>query len=191
IELSRGVKSEVPHPTSLIPASPFGTKEQRDALMRLGQRVVDHGFAGAGPYQAARDLLCLEPPHIDGVIEGAPLVQVGEKAKDIARLLAARLNNTYLAIQGPPGSGKTTIGAELILDLVKRGKRVGVTANSHKVIGNLLDKTMVEAKRRRQSVRAMQKADERDRCVWEEVQCTNSSSTVEAALSADEVEVVA
>src|SRR5712691_481116 len=56
IELSRGVKSESPHPTSLIPASPIPTKEQRDALMRLGQRVADHGFAGTGPFQAARDL---------------------------------------------------------------------------------------------------------------------------------------
>src|SRR5438094_783738 len=158
IELSRGVKSESPHPTSLIPASPFGTKEQRDALMRLGQRVADHGFAGTGPYQAARDLLCLEPPRIDGVIEGAPLVQAGERARDVAKLLTPRLNNTYLAIQGPPGSGKTTIGAELILNLVKQGKRVGITANSHKVIGNLLDKTMGEARRRGQVDRALQKA---------------------------------
>ena len=191
IELSRGAKSDVPHPTSLILASPIPTKEQRDALMRLGQRVADHGFAGIGPYQAARDLLCLEPPRVNGVIEGAPLVQAGERAKDIAMLLAPRLNNSYLAIQGPPGSGKTTIGAELILDLVKRGKRVGITANSHKVIGNLLDKTMGEARRRGQVVRAMQKADERDRCVSQEVQCTNSSSTVEAAVAADEVVVVA
>jgi uncharacterized protein len=105
--------------------------------------------------------------------------------------LAPRLNNTYLAIQGPPGSGKTTIGAELILDLVKQGRRVGITANSHKVIGNMLDKTMGEARRIGQVIRAMQKADERDRCTSQEVQWTNSSSTVEAALAADEVEVVA
>src|SRR6202521_5625465 len=191
IELSRGVKSEAPHPTSRIPASPIPTKEQRDALMRLGQRVADHGFAGTGPYQAARDLLCLEAPRIDGVIAGAPLVPLGERAKDIALLLAPRLNNTYLAIQGPPGSGKTTIGAELIVDLVKQGKRVGITANSHKVIGNLLDKTMGEARRRGHLVRAIQKADERDRCASQDVQCSNTSSTVEAALAADEVEVAA
>jgi uncharacterized protein len=159
--------------------------------MRLGQRVADHGFVGNGPYQAGRDLLCLEPPRIDGVIEGTPLVQAGERAKDVALLLAPRLNDTYLAIQGPPGSGKTTIGAELIVDLVKDGKRVGITANSHKVISNLLDKTMGEARRRGQVIRAMQKANERDRCVSQEVQCTNSSSTVEAVLAADEVEVVA
>jgi len=191
IELSRGVKSESPHPRSIIPASPIPTREQRDALMRLGQRVADQGFVGKGSYQAARDLLCLEPPRIDGVIDGAPLVQAGERAKDVALLLAPRLNNTYLAIQGPPGSGKTTIGAELIVGLVKQGKRVGITANSHKVIGNLLDKTMGEARRRGQVVRAMQKADERDRCISREVQCTNSSSTVEAAFAADEVELVA
>src|SRR3989442_4302276 len=159
--------------------------------MRLGQCVADYGFAGIGPYEGARDLLGLEPPSIDGVIEGAPLVQAGERAKDVALLLAPRLNNTYLAIQGPPGSGKTTIGAELIVDLVKHGKRVGITANSHKVIGNLLDKTMGEARRRGRVVRAVQKADERDRCASREVQCTRSSSTVEAVLAADEVEVVA
>src|SRR5207302_5577060 len=75
--------------------------------------------------------------------------------------------------------------------LVKHGKRIGITANSHKVIGNLLDKTMGEARRRSQLVRAMQKADAHDRCVSDEVQCTNSSSTVEAALAADDVDVVA
>ncbi len=191
LELGRAVKSDVPHPTSLIPASPIPTNEQRDALMRLGQRVAERGLSGSGPYQAPRDLLCLEPPRIEGVIEGAPLVQAGERAKDVAMLLAPRLNNTYLAIQGPPGSGKTTIAAEMILDLVKRGKSVGITANSHKVIGNLLDKLMGEASRCGQEVRAIQKADERERCLSQEVQCTKSSSTVEAALAADEVEVVA
>src|SRR5207247_4068143 len=39
--------------------------------------------------------------------------------------------------------------------------------------------------------RAIQKADDRNRCVSQEVQCTNSSSTVEAALAADDVEVAA
>src|SRR5581483_4243767 len=42
-------------------------------------------------------------------------------------------------IQGPPGSGKTYTGARMICELVKRGKNVGVTALSHKVIRNLLD----------------------------------------------------
>ena len=191
IELSRSTHSEVPHPTSLIPASPIPTNDQRDALLRLGQHVVEHGFAGAGQFRAARDLLCLEPPRIEGVIEGAPLVQAGERATDIAVLLAPRLDGTYLAIQGPPGSGKTTIGAEIILELVRAGKRVGITANGHKVIGHLLDTVMEEARRRSQPVRALQKADERDRCDSKEVQRTGSASTVEMVLSNGEVDVVA
>jgi len=96
-----------------------------------------------------------------------------------------------LAIQGPPGSGKTTIGAEIILELVKAGKRVGITANSHKVIGNLLDKLMEVARLRGQPIRAIQKADERDRCASKEVQCSGSSTIVEAALSDGDVDIVA
>jgi uncharacterized protein len=45
---------------------------------------------------------------------------------------------TVLAVQGPPGSGKTTVGARLIRELLDAGKTVGVTATSHAVIGNLL-----------------------------------------------------
>ena len=191
IELSRSTQSEVPHPTSLIPASPIPTNDQRDALLRLGQHVVDDGFSGAGQFRAARDLLCLEPPRIEGVIEGAPLVQAGERARDVAVLIAPRLDGTYLAIQGPPGSGKTAIGAEIILELVRSGNRVGITANSHKVIGNLLDKLMELARVQGQTVRAMQKADERDRCDSPEVQCTGSASSVEMALSDGDVDIVA
>ena len=49
------------------------------------------------------------------------------------------LDRTTLAIQGPPGSGKTYVGAHMIRALVRAGKKVGVTAVSHKVIRNLLD----------------------------------------------------
>ena len=43
-----------------------------------------------------------------------------------------------LAIQGPPGSGKTYRAAEMIVALVRAGKRVGVTSNSHRVIKSVL-----------------------------------------------------
>ncbi len=49
-----------------------------------------------------------------------------------------RLDGEVLAVQGPPGSGKTTVGAKLIRALLDAGKRVGVVANSHAVIGHLL-----------------------------------------------------
>ncbi|MDE0150874.1 MAG: TM0106 family RecB-like putative nuclease [Bdellovibrionales bacterium] len=48
------------------------------------------------------------------------------------------LNNSILCIQGPPGSGKTYTAAHIILHLIQKGKRVGVTSNSHKAISHLL-----------------------------------------------------
>ena len=51
---------------------------------------------------------------------------------------ALNLNNSVLCIQGPPGSGKTYTAAHIILNLIQKGKRVGVTSNSHKAILNLL-----------------------------------------------------
>ena len=71
-----------------------------------------------------------------------------DDAQDVARRLALALDESYLAIQGPPGSGKSTVGARMIVDLVAAGKRVGVTANSHKVIGELLEKTAGVAQER-------------------------------------------
>ena len=58
------------------------------------------------------------------------------------------LDGDVLAIQGPPGTGKTFTGAELICELVAAGKTVGVTAVSHKVIMNLLEKAAEAASKR-------------------------------------------
>ena len=49
-----------------------------------------------------------------------------------------KLDHTTLAIQGPPGSGKTYLASRTIAHLVAQGKRVAVTANSHSAIENLL-----------------------------------------------------
>ncbi len=70
---------------------------------------------------------------------GANLRIEGETAEDVARRLALGPDHSTLPIQGPPGSGKTWTGARMILDLVYDGRKVGVTANGHKVIGKLLD----------------------------------------------------
>ena len=48
------------------------------------------------------------------------------------------LKNSYLYIQGPPGTGKTYQAGNAIIELIKNGKKVGITANSHKVIHNVI-----------------------------------------------------
>ncbi|MDZ5088718.1 MULTISPECIES: TM0106 family RecB-like putative nuclease [Mycobacteriaceae] len=57
---------------------------------------------------------------------------------------ATRLDRSYVAVQGPPGAGKTYTAAQLIHALVVAGARVGITATSHHAIGNLLE-AVVEA----------------------------------------------
>ena len=55
-----------------------------------------------------------------------------------ARRLGFELDRGVLPIQGPPGTGKTFTGAHMILELVKAGKRIGVSAVSHEAIRTLL-----------------------------------------------------
>jgi predicted RecB family nuclease len=52
-----------------------------------------------------------------------------------------QLDESYVAVQGPPGSGKTYSGSHIIYALIKAGKRVGITAMSHAAIDNLFDAT--------------------------------------------------
>ncbi len=52
--------------------------------------------------------------------------------------VASELDNSYLCIQGPPGAGKTFTARHIIADLIAKGKRIGISSNSHKVITNLM-----------------------------------------------------
>jgi uncharacterized protein len=60
----------------------------------------------------------------------------------------ANLDQSYLFIQGPPGAGKTYTSAHVIVELIRQGKRIGVAANSHKAIHNLLRKVEEMAEQR-------------------------------------------
>jgi superfamily I DNA and/or RNA helicase len=74
---------------------------------------------------------------LGAALRGAAL-QTGGFDLEEAKLIAEGLCDSYLFIQGPPGSGKTYTGAHLILHLIRQGHRVGVAANSHAAIHNLL-----------------------------------------------------
>ena len=56
------------------------------------------------------------------------------------------MKNTCLSIQGPPGTGKTYNSAKIIIELMKDGKKVGVSSNSHEAIKNLLSEIERQAK---------------------------------------------
>lgn len=111
------------------------------ALMRLAEAALAATPSG-GSLVALRVLDRHAPTAL------APLDQADaqQRARDAA---AALTPGELLPIQGPPGTGKTRVAAQIILDEVRRrvdGRcRIGVTANSHKVIDNLLAEVMQQA----------------------------------------------
>jgi superfamily I DNA and/or RNA helicase len=136
-------------------------------------------------------MLLLRRPSIRGAESQGRLAGSGESTSDAARRLVSGLNTSYLAIQGPPGTGKTRLAAKMIVDLLEAGRRVGITATSHKVISHLLDAVCEESARRDYSLRAIQKAEDDQRCASEVVRSTESNADVDDALAAAEVDLVA
>ncbi|MBN9983795.1 TM0106 family RecB-like putative nuclease [Rhizobium laguerreae] len=129
-----------------------------DALVRIGTYVAANGMEGDGSHQAARDLLMRMPPRIGG----QQIQQDGEPTLNAALRIAPLLQPGVFPIQGPPGAGKTHTGARMICALVQAGKTVGVTANSHKVIRNLLNAVVTAADEMGVDVQCMQKPAEKE-----------------------------
>ena len=73
-------------------------------------------------------------------MSGASPLPVPDDADPVVALQAATaaMDETVLPVQGPPGTGKTYVAARAILALVRDGKRVAVSSNSHEAIRNLL-----------------------------------------------------
>jgi predicted RecB family nuclease len=189
IDLKRGTKKDWPNPTGLIPARPFFTTEQRQAVQRLAERVLDSGFVSAG-IEAASGLLLRATPRIVGRATGIPVADPNDDPGLAARAIVTHLDRTCLPIQGPPGTGKTYTGARMILELVAAGRKVGVTATSHKVIGNLLIAVREASREERRPARIMQKCDEHEFCGDPGVDSANDNAKVLAALVGSTVDVV-
>jgi predicted RecB family nuclease len=191
IDLKRSKRSDAPHPTALIPARPFDNKVQREAVVRLARRVVDHDEGEPPGDRAVLDLIRGRTPRVFDHVRGAPLARAGEAGSEAAVRLAPRLLGGCLAVQGPPGSGKTWTGAAIVVDAVRRRKRVGITAQSHKAIGNLLEAVMRRAAADGVPVRAMQRASEADLCAAAGVECATRNDMVDEAVGQQLVDVVA
>ena len=144
------------HPQAVFAHSYVGGQVMAESLFRLGEYTAAHGLHGNGPYQAARDLLLREAPRVGG----QPLRNEGETTDNAALRLCGHLEGGVLPVQGPPGAGKTFTGAQMICELVRQGKTVGITANSHKVIRNLIDETIRAADRKGVDLHCCHKADE-------------------------------
>lgn len=155
IDIKKRKDTAAVHPEAVFTHNVIGTGVLAEALARIGEWVADHGIVGDGDLRAARALLLRERPQLGG----EPLRLPGESTLAAGTRIAPKLDGGVLPIQGPPGTGKTHIGARMICALVKSGKKVGITATSHKVIRNLLNAVLEAAAEAGQSVRCIQKVD--------------------------------
>ena len=130
----KGATSEV-HPSAIFVHERIRPFPLPQSLLAFAEEVCVAMENGGSLNSARFDLLAKQTPRLQTLT-----LPIDPKINDKAVTIARDLNNSLLAIQGPPGTGKTHVGGTVISALAAEGKRIGVTAVSHKVITNLLER---------------------------------------------------
>jgi len=120
-------------PNAVLPGAPVRPQPKDEAVADLAQLTVD--VLPSLPSHPGIDLLRRTPPRLRG---GLPLPPHGD---DLVRTVIETvdlLDGSTLAVQGPPGAGKTYLAGKLIAHLVGTGRTVAVTSTSHKAVENVL-----------------------------------------------------
>lgn len=124
-------------PAALVPGGVVPTTKIDEALERLARRVQES--LPELPKGAGVDVLLRRPPRLRS---GGALPEVGEGDDRYVRAIETALldlDHSALSVQGPPGTGKTYVASRVIASLVNdHGWRVGVCAQSHAAIENVL-----------------------------------------------------
>ena len=126
---------------------------------------VEAYLGGAERFKAGLRFLRREVPRVAGVRPGAPLLAPDEDQLAGAIRTVSSLQDSYLFIQGPPGAGKTYTGSHVIAELIRQGKRVAVSSNSHKAINNLLLAVERVAKSSGLTFQGAKKSTSEDSCI--------------------------
>ena len=128
VELSMKKSLDPPRPRGLGGPGPVMDQALRASIARTAELALSGGAN-------------LATRLVDRVVPAAAVLapRDGETPKDVVVRVGRGLAGEVLAVQGPPGTGKTYAGSALIRELLDAGLRVGVTAQSHAVVLNLLD----------------------------------------------------
>jgi uncharacterized protein len=121
-------------PFALTPGPPIPTTALRESIEATAAGVAAE--LPQLPRSAAVDILLRGAPRTRS---GGALPRSVDAVADITAALLD-LDSSYLAVHGPPGTGKTHTAARVITHLInEHGWRVGVVAQSHATVENLLD----------------------------------------------------
>jgi len=128
-------------PLAITPGPPPRAGSVAVAIADVGEALASR--APEWPKTAAADLLQRQPSRTRSGALAVTATPADTVAATIASILD--LDASYLAVQGPPGTGKTYLASRVIRELVERHHwKIGVVAQSHKVVENVLRK-VVEA----------------------------------------------
>lgn len=118
---------------SLIPDDIVPARTIVDSIERT---VREYHNTGVLP-QHLSDFLFRNRPRLRN-LSGGPIISEGAEILNACIEAVLSLDESTLCVQGPPGCGKTHTGGHMIAALLKAGKRVGITSNSHRAICLLL-----------------------------------------------------
>lgn len=122
--------------------------EEAPAPSRALPSVLDAAASLTGMESASADLLFRRAPRLKkGASNAKNTENLPRKVDfpgsalptvDAVHAAVRALDRSYVAVQGPPGAGKTFLASHVIARLVAEGAKVGVVAQSHAVIENLM-----------------------------------------------------
>lgn len=164
VKIKKTAKSLEIHPDCIIKYEKISNAVKAENIIQFGEWIVENGFdSTALDYRVTRDIILNTSPRL--LQELPELSDTVEKAKQ----WALNLDNSFLPIQGPPGAGKSYTASHMIYDLIQKGKKVGITALSHKVIMNLLKKVKEVADEQQFNLTALYKGatDQDDDEYWD------------------------
>lgn len=177
LKIKKGpTKIDLPHPSSVMSLENVNSSTKEEAIIRLAEWVVANGMdSGDQTYRAARQMLLNATPSLTGELT------YNENILERTFDFASKLDYSYLPVQGPPGTGKSFTGGHLIVQLVQQGKKIGITALSHKVITNLLTKVWEVSQEKGFNIQMMQKTepDEDNPLSWN---VSNDENIIQSAI---------
>ena len=93
-------------------------------------REVAWGYVERELHPPVTALLTRQPP-------ASSMKEPSESVLQAAIRIVDSMDGGCLVIQGPPGTGKTYTAAHVIAHLLSKGKKVGISSNSHKAVLNV------------------------------------------------------
>ncbi|GAB3798760.1 TM0106 family RecB-like putative nuclease [Humibacter antri] len=132
-------------PSAVTPGAPPRAGTQVPAIESWCRSIID--AQPAWPRDPVTDLMRRIAPRTRGATVAE---RVGQASDDTliawVTKTVADLDDSFLAVQGPPGTGKTYLGAHVIASLVRDHRwKIGVVAQSHSVVENLLASVVTTA----------------------------------------------